>query len=92
MRSPLMLVFFNSKMSDPDIFRYEEYYQRFRKIFRASLADPLPMYFLPGNHDIGYAGRARFYLLISLICQIASELLLDSLIVRWRVMHLISVP
>jgi len=33
--------------------RYEEYYQRFKHIFRAD--GDIPQYYIPGNHDVGYA-------------------------------------
>jgi hypothetical protein len=33
-------------------FRYENYYRRFKDIFKAD--DSIPQYFIPGNHDIGY--------------------------------------
>lgn len=32
--------------------RYEEYYQRFKHIFRAD--EDIPQYYIPGNHDVGY--------------------------------------
>ena len=31
--------------------RYEDYYQRFQHIFRPS--QPVPTYYIPGNHDVG---------------------------------------
>lgn len=37
--------------------RYEDYYQRFQRIFRPS--QPVPTYYIPGNHDVGLVFGAR---------------------------------
>lgn len=34
-------------------FRYETYYARFKSIFKLPHS-PLPVYYIPGNHDTGY--------------------------------------
>ncbi len=31
--------------------RYEEYYSRFKNLFRTK--EPIPQWFIPGNHDTG---------------------------------------
>ena len=37
---------------NPNVLRYEAYYQRFRSIFKAD--KDILQYFIPGNHDVGY--------------------------------------
>lgn len=39
--------------------QYEEYYQRFRRIFRTDPAHSLPTYYIPGNHDVGLGQSSR---------------------------------
>ena len=38
-------------LSYPTTYRYQEYVQRFRSIF--STSPTLPIYYVPGNHDVG---------------------------------------
>ncbi|PCH43965.1 hypothetical protein WOLCODRAFT_104481 [Wolfiporia cocos MD-104 SS10] len=44
-------------MSDPE---YTEYHDRFRDIFVPPAGKQLPMYYLPGNHDIGLGTSSQF--------------------------------
>lgn len=48
--SRLIIPNLNSRHSDH---RYNAYFNRFNKIF--SIDEHIPVYFIPGNHDIGYA-------------------------------------
>ncbi|KAI0915723.1 hypothetical protein AcV5_010470 [Taiwanofungus camphoratus] len=61
---PDMIVFLGDMMdggrasvSDEE---YEAYYQRFKRIFRPNSKEPLQMYYLPGNHDVGLGISTEF--------------------------------
>ncbi|KZT67161.1 Metallo-dependent phosphatase [Daedalea quercina L-15889] len=47
----------NGRMDQSDD-GYEEYFQRFRRIFRTS--QQVPMYYISGNHDVGLGTSPRF--------------------------------